>query len=449
MIKDINKDIYKNAFTSINVSEKAINEVISKASPQQDVASHKRRKPFQILIPVVVILSLSIVTVSAATQTSISEIFKSFYNDIFDNNTVLNQSQQDFLEKYGVTPNYKFTENGINMDIEGIIGDRNFVYIKYSVSPKDEAILDSINMPELYIGKMTKGLLPASASVHSSLDKGQSYKINKAAIFDLHNSDSIAGKTATFVTKAPQVYQPINIDLSDIYKKHGVKALDNSDTDFNPIIYNFPNSNLNLPFDNKYGGKILLNSIGFVDGTLTLVIDSSNYYEIPEILLRNKKTNETYSRCDGVVSAERNNMEFYPYKLENTDILKDLEIVMPAEYHFSFPLSYTDSTKLIDLSKQSPLKFDNTIIKEIRISPISLNLYGISPNDGNLIKSCSIKLKDNTNLPIYNGLSSYGDYQNEDYNFHSGFIFPNPIMLDSMEAIMLEIGDEVVEVPVQ
>jgi len=143
-------------------------------------------------------------------------------------------------------------------------------------------------------------------------------------------------------------------------------------------------------------------------------------------------------------------MEFYPYKIENLDMLKDLEIIMLKEYHFNFPLAYAYSTKDIYISKQSPIILGDTKINKIRISPISLNIEGTSINGSHPIyayEDCSIKLKDKTVLSnLKFGSCSYG---NMNESLITGLPFENPIMLDLIEEIIIKSGNNVVEIPVK
>jgi hypothetical protein len=432
----MDKELYKSSFKNINVSEKAVNEVITKACLLQDVKSRKNRKRLKLYIPVAAILAVSIITVSAAPRLDIYNVFKSFYNEVF--NIDIDRSQQDYFEKNSIVPAEKFlVKDGVTMDIEGILADNNFVFAKYLISAKDKAAFESFDLstvPKLYVGKMTKGNLPSSSlSVQGDQDPAQPYQHSKPVIYAIAMDKSTAGQTATLVLKDPLIDQPISIDLADTYKKYAVPVECSNDT------YNIPDSNLNLPFNNEFGGKILLDSIGYVDSKLVLAIDSSNYYDIPRIFLRNKITNKIYYSCD-------NQVDIYSYNIENINMLRDLEIIMPMEYHFSFKLP-ADSTKDVDISKQAPLVINDFKISKVKISPISFSIFGTSDGhaksfDGNT--RCSIRLKDKTVLSNF-GVNGSVD----DNSFISSFYFKNPMSPESIDAIIIRSGDDVVEIPVK
>lgn len=102
-------------------------------------------------------------------------------------------------------------------------------------------------------------------------------------------------------------------------------------------------------------------------------------------------------------------------------------------------LSYVDSTKTVNISKLSPLAFNNFKITSIRISPLSLNIdgsynteYAQYPD----IKDFYVQLKDKSiQCTKVNG---YYCRLESDNKFEMGTAFTSPIMLDLVEMIILK-----------
>ena len=288
---------------------------------------------------------------------------------------------------------------------------------------------------------MSKRVRLRNCTSSHKLDNIIPNKISYASIFDIESADLLNAKNAIFVITSNEIYQPISIDLLQIYNKYAISASANSQ-DF---IYTLSDRKINVPFDNKYGGKIFLNSIGFADDCLILVIDSSKHYKNPALFLRNKKT-VPYIQHVTIFIFVKEGLNSYSFKLQNTSILKDLEIVMPKETHFKFPLSYIDSTKSIDLSSHGPLTLDDIRIAKFNISPLSLNLEGYC-NEGSVPTNnihFTIKLKDDTELSGFKNSSFRGGNS----SFNMKVPFESPIMLDSIKSVVVKYGKKVIEIPI-
>ncbi len=440
----MNRILYKNSLKNISVSDYTIDQLVSKVN-RLEKASPCKKNYLKIMLPLAVLLVASVLTVSAAPGLSISDSFKAFFSQFFG--TEMSDRQLSILEKYGSTPNISYNRDGTEFTIDGVIGDENLLYIKYSVTTQkenDTISYYSITSPRLFIGDLKKRIQPQSISKTSIQDKTDPYKYDYAAIFNFEQDITASDKTATFVMKFPGKYQPAGIDLGNAYATSGVSPVNSND------IYSIPNSKLGISFDNKYG-KILLESIGYANGQLILAVDPSGYYDLPELYLRDKKTKEIYSRCDKFFSVKnRDNLEIYPYRVNSINMLKDLEIVMLDEFHLSFPLSYANKTKTIDLSKKNISVHNNTRLDKIKLSPLSLTIYGtaaagysssFSNND------CSLRLKDSSVLDTFKfGGSSSG---NSDGSFSINIPFEAPLEIEEVDALIIKsvYDEKAVEIP--
>ncbi len=246
--------------------------------------------------------------------------------------------------------------------------------------------------------------------------------------------------------KFPGRYQSVGIDLYKTYANFGVTTTDNDE------IYSLPNSILNVPFDNEYG-DILLQSIGYINGQLILAVDVSGYYENPELYLRNKTTGMIHSRNDGFTSVERGNLRFYSFAVNSTDTLKELEIAIPEEQHFSFPLNYTDNSRTFDLSNKNFIVNNKTSLKKINLSPLSITLYGKTPSGQEpsfTPDNCFIRLKDNTIYESYK-LGRSISSRDENGDFIINLQFNAPLDIDTVRALVINsvYTDEAVEIPLE
>lgn len=440
----MNKKLYKSSFNDITVSEDILNEVISKAVLIQDKKTGKPAKYTKLLILAAAFFATSAITVTAVSYLGVTDVFRDFYSQFFKSETPeFTQSQKDFLEKHGTANIGGFSKDGVNLNIEGLIGDRNYLFLKYSLSYDYDHFIYS-DVPELYIEDETKMLHPAGCSSSHQLDKVIPYKINYATLFEFDPDKLHSAENATFIMTNKASYQPVHINLSETYNKYGISAPVNSQGFFDTL----SEGKVNTPFDNEFGGKIILNSLGFADNSMTLIVDSSRYYKRPELFLRNKKTGMIYSECNGFNFALKLGSDSYSFKVESIDMLKDLEIVMPKEFHYKFPLSYVDSTRNVDLSKLSSLVVGNIKIARFNISPLSLSIDGYFTGSKRPEHSIyfTIKLKDGTESDDFKNHSGSKD---ADGSFNMKVPFESPVILDSIKSVVIKYGDETMEIPIK
>jgi hypothetical protein len=437
---------YTDMIENINVSQATVEKVLNGAYILQSGKGCRRRNRLRILIPLAALLSVSVITVSAARLTGLSDLFGTYFSQLFpDSAKAYNQDQIDFIEQNGTANVPDFVRDGVAMNIDGIIGDRDFVFIRYSVSKTDgygSGTYSSFINPMVYIGELSKDKLPASFYSSTIQEDDPSAKHIGLLVY-ADKGAVLSGEDITFVMRGYSKYTGIGINLAEVFDEYGSAPVNDSSDP-----YDIPDLDLDIPFNNEYGGSLRLDSIGCVNGRLVLAVDTSDYYKIPEIFLRNKRTGEIYRRCDGLTTAGRDGVEYWPYNAGGIEELKDLEIVMPAEYHFTFPLSYTDNTRELDLFGQSSMMLGGITIDSVRISPLSIVIEGKADEYGNSIsayKDCSIRLKDGTVQRFSEkGFLNMGD----DGIFKTGVPFGEPLMPESIESLIIDAGNDSVELPV-
>lgn len=440
----MDRETYARMIENVNVSEQTVKNVLREAGRIR--TGSRRRNRLRILIPLAALLSVSAITVSAAQFTGLSDLFNTYFIQMFpDSAKEYKQDQIDFIERNGTADIPNFVKDGVTMSIDGIIGDRDFVFIRYSVSRSEgieDSTLTSFMNPDIYIGRMSKDNLPASFYKKVTRQEGSSVPDIGLLIFT-DKGVGLSGEDITLVVKNYSQYTKTGIDLARVYDEYGTApVLSNGDP------YSIPDLDLDIPFNNEYGGSLKLDSIGYVNDRLVLAIDTSDYYKIPEILLRNKQTGEILRRCDGLASVSRGGIEFWPYAAGGPETLKDLEIIMPGEYHFTFPLTYTDNTRELELNGQAPMMLGGISIDSIRISPLSVVIEGKADEDGNRIlayENCSIRLKDDTVLKFSE--KGYCSMDDEGF-FKTGVPFGEPLMPESIEALIIDTGNNHVELSV-
>jgi len=212
-----------------------------------------------------------------------------------------------------------------------------------------------------------------------------------------------------------------------------------SNNGFTDVIFWTPKGfyifNINIPFKTDYG-QIILDSLGYTDGHLILAVDASGYYKTPVLYLRDTDTNGLYGRDDGFVSVSRDNLQLYSFSV-TSEMLDRLEIVMPEEYHFTFPLMYTNKTKTINLSDKNMTVNNSTIIKEIKLSPLSMTITGTVPSGhetGFLYSDCSIIMKDGRSLSVFKGGS--GGYHGSEFSINMPF--EAPVEIETIKALVIK-----------
>lgn len=443
----MDRKTYIKSFEGVKVSEKAEEKVLAEADRMQSEKSYRRRNKLKVLIPLAALLSLSLITVSAAQFSGVSDLFKDYFRELFPNSsTDYEEDQSKYLEVNGESCLPDFIKNGVTMSIDGIIGDRDFLFLRYSVAKDetyDNSTFCSFLTPSIYLGQMSKDNLPSGCYTDTDMQTGDPSRTGVGLLVYSDKGVTMSGQEVTLVMKNYSNYVRANINLAKVFDEYGADPVNNSD---NP--YDVPKLDLNIPFGNEYGGSLRLDSIGFVNDKLVLAVDTSDYYKIPEILLRNNSTGEILHRCDGLVTATLDGVEFWPYAVGGVEALKELEIIIPEEYHFTFPLTYTDNTKDLDLNGQASMMLGGITIDSIRISPLSLVIEGKADEYGNRIlayQNCSIRLKDNTVLKYSE--KGYCNTNDEGF-FKTGVPFGEPVMLDSIESLLIETGTDSVELDV-
>lgn len=436
----MNRSLYKGSFKNVNVSEQVLNDVIARTEPGQKMKLRKHRY-LKILLPAAAVLSASFITVSAAVpQLGLSDVFRSFYNQFFG--ISVNSSQMDVVEKYGSVPDADFYKDGIKLEFQGVLGNSDTVYLKYSVAVENEFDPDTLSAvlsSDLIIGDLKDRIRPAAVSSRYDTDSLDQKKQNYSVIYEFNKGLPIAGKKATFIMRSPHKYIPVQADLQNIYREHaGDITIENG-------IYSLPDGELNIPIKAQ-SGTFLLNSIGYKDEKLMLLIDSAGYYNSPKLCLKDTVTGRLYYRLESYGFSGTETAGYYSFNIGDINLLKNLEIVMPEEYHISFPLDYVDNTRTVTLS--SPVSFPSadTDIRQIKISPVSVAVSGSSAS-GTPLYNCSVRLKDKTvlnNLKFFSSSYSGG----HECSYKNVYTFDGPIESGSVEAVIFSTIFKTVEISV-
>lgn len=438
----MNKSLYKSSFKNITVSEKIIAELETKASACITTACPGKRKVSKLLLPLALLLAVSIITVSAAPALGLDTAFRGFFSQFFGSK--ISDKQLGIIEKYGYAPNKSYKRDGVELRIDGVIGDSNNLYVKYTISMAkgyDHYTHSAVASRKLYIGDLKKELQPASIVSYSLLEDPASATFDCATIYTFNKDLDTEGKNAIFVMTFPARYESTGIDLYKICSKYPEAGVDTKDK------YNVPDSRLGIPLKTQYG-KLLLESVAYSGDNLVLAVDTSNYYKIPAIYLRNKKTGKIYTRDDIFTSVNRHNLEIYPFNVGDEN-LKELDVVMPEEEYFSFPLQYTAKTRIYDLSRKNII-IKNTRLDKIKLSPITITFSGTVPA-GHLpdfsSDDFSIRMKDKTvfeSIKLREGRSGY-----ESGNFTMSLQFEAPLEIEAADALRIKTAneDEIIEIP--
>lgn len=438
----MNKALYKSSIKNINVSDKIINELEIKASANIMAVTRVKKKVPKLFLSAAILLAASVITVSAAPALGFDTAFRSFFSQFFG--TEISDRQLDIIKKYGYAPNKSYKRDGVELRIEGVIGDSNNLYVKYSVSMAkgyDHYTHSAVASRKLYIGDLKNQIQPASIHTYSHLEDAASATFGYAVIYTFNKDIDTEGKNATLVMTFPARYESTGIDLYKIWSKYPAAGVDSKD------IYNVPGSSLGIPLKTQYG-KILLESVAYSGEKLVLAADASGYYKIPALYLRNKRTGKLYARDDSFTSVNRDNLEIYPFHIES-EKLKELDVVMPEEEYFSFPLQYTSKTRIYDLSGKNII-LKNTKLDKLKLSPITMTFSGTVPAGHRPDFSsadCSIRMKDKTvfeSIKIKEGRSGY-----ENGDFSLQFQFEVPLEIEAADTLLIKPAnaDETIEIP--
>jgi len=237
-------------------------------------------------------------------------------------------------------------------------------------------------------------------------------------------------------------YQSTDIDLSKAYSGHETAAADSSH------VSDLPNNKLNLPLETGYG-TILLESVGYSGGSLVLAVDSSGYYKIPSIFLRDKNTLSIYNRNDGFVSLSKDNLEYIPFTITDKKLLSSLEIVMPEEFYLSFPLSLTDNIRTFNVKDQYVYTNQDTQIQMIKLSPLHYHHRTVPEgrNPGFSSSDCTLGFKDGSVYSDFQGGTIISNGETGSFTFNIPFGAPLEIQAANKLVIRPAGAEKPIEIP--
>ncbi|TYQ17782.1 UNVERIFIED_CONTAM: uncharacterized protein DUF4179 [Acetivibrio alkalicellulosi] len=432
--------------------------------------NHLRYCRFRVrTIPLILAVLILLTTVTvAANVLNLASMFSTFVEEFsWSRNTTvhLDEYQIEVLKKSGNLINKKFTRNGVTLTVVGVVGDRDNLYMVYTIKTKkkyDWSTYTAFLNPEFYLGsRSTESQIGGNYRIVRDKDNEVNmtyYRIfGRSGVFGTYEK---IGEEVVIVIRNESELIATDIDLLDFYQKYGAKE----DDDFYSLRNNLEIITLRaaLPIDkidtvmkeneksvviNNKSNTVAINNVGFIDGKLTIQynkeLSTQGFLDLfrYKVLLRNKRTGEFYKE---IGAYQVSHMVNFVYDIEEVKELEDLEIVTPAEYIFTFPIDIEDNTKELAVNEKFSINRWNYTITKARISPISLVLTG--HNILYLNKdTIAIKLKDGT---VVKDKINYSGAGNKDGEGTVIINFEGIYNLESIDSILIYVDETTVEIPI-
>lgn len=440
-----------------------------------------KRKIISIAASITIILSF----VGVLAQNSLSNI----YYEMFGENI-------KYVEDMYTQINKSYSNNGIKLNVLNIIGDENSFYIIFEIEKEDGKSFNDKDYLMFERFHLDLGVQSSNGFVLEPIegDKGKiTYAIKGNA------SKKIFNKQMSISLKNIEVYNEnyvdTNFDMYDFlinnseylkqnpegnnYKKKLLQELKNlKDTNLNndpnleeeivgkteyeyeiePKNILSKNKQNIMTFENNFTvnqNNISINNIGFVDGKFSIILhlDSENT-EINDIKLVNKFDIDDYKLYEW--SRIEEEYIYYTFDVKNMDDIKDYKLnytisetkeKISGEWSVNFKASHKNLTKKINVNKKIYIDEKEYNIKDIKISPISLNIK-INENIIEKIKNPSnyissedilVEMKDGTFIESISGGTS-----NSDGKITLNLIFEKPIDIKNVKSV--KIGDIDIEI---
>ncbi len=347
------------------------------------------------LIAVMSILILSMAVVSANTN------IESIFGDLFSGGYEYIENCSDIVDVYDI-------DNDLKLSIDGIIGDENTCYIKFTMERLDGKTFDCSYAFFDNVGFDFRGSGGFSYTMLEDEDKTD----NKISfLLDLSITSGFRNKKIEFNIRDLWLYL---IDENNVFNPHGYlqenEKLINQDniveTNVNLKKEELNNDSLSAAEKGKItteiysieqalgrgdlglglikdSDKLAVDNIGFVNNMLNIrvYLEDEESYDIGKMVFKHKETDEElYSY---IVSSEENGKQYktYIFDIENMEELKNYTFTCSAvetkdkligNWNLKFKPNYKPTIKEVNVNKSIELDGEKYSIKDVKISPISI-----------------------------------------------------------------------------
>ena len=428
---DIENEDLKIAKSKVSKEEK--NRILEMALNKANIRKEKifnRKYILSLAAAMTLILSFAVVF----AQGGLSNI----YYKLFGENI-------KYVTEMGTIIDESYSSNGITFNVSNMLGDENSFYIIFEIIKENgESFKDSDyiefdrfsldfkssggytwyqiedddkndNIPTFILSGNTKNKISGNKLTISATDITE-YSIKEPAVkfdpynFLIDNQDFIEQNLEKNLQKStPDIKNHDNYSKEEIDKIEEIYRLTPN--------YVLPWKYLNIPADEGLN-EIYIDNIGFAENKLCIRIALSDkeMHSLGEIYFANKNSPEDILYNEFMLSEEKNGIKYYYYifNIENMEELKNYNFIYDivsklsttrGEWNVTFKADYKNTTKTIKVNKETKINDKRYTVKNIKISPIALNVElknNFSDNYENPVhnfsEAISVIMKDGTKI---------------------------------------------------
>jgi len=456
-------DDYELQNINININEESITKEEKERIIELTLnkAGLKRKKNFnkRIILPLAAAMTLILSFAVVFAQGGLNNIYKSLFGDNIK-----------YVNEMGTVINENYSSNGITFNVSSMLGDENSFYIIFELIKENGETFsksDYINFERLYLefngsggysweqikdddendNKATFILIGDTAKKAA----GKILKLGISNFAEYNNYDVDDGFNLYEFLDENEEY--INQKPIKNYNKIPVEVNENSyDSEVNVS----PDELLPMKYldvlveeNNK---DIKIDNAGFVEDKLCirLALFNSGEQNIGDIYLINKNDTENVKFSEYMFSEEKDGTKYnyYIFDIENMEELKKYNLnynivkkinSIDGDWQVSFKANYKNTSNKINVNKEIEVEGKRYTVKNIKLSPISLNvqlrnniLDNIKNPVHNLRDIVTVVMKDGSTVEI----GSLGTSTNA-LTATMNLIFKQPIDCTLIESVII------------
>lgn len=429
LLDDYDIENEKLNINELEISKEEVNR-IKEITKLKTGLSYKNGTKKRYIIPLAAVMTIILSFAVVFAQGGLSSI----YNKIFGENS-------KYVNDMGTVIDERYSNNGITLNVASMLGDENSFYIVFELIKESGESFSKSDY--IYIDKLRLDINGSGGYSWNEI-KDDNLNDNKATFMLIGNTErKITGDKLTLylsditeysVNNQNTIFEPydfltsnkeyINQSLIINEQKSKVNLADDNVSEeerekineINDITSDelLPTKQMNIQLVDSMN-DILVDNIGFVEGKLCMRIALMNHEkrDINEIYFSSKNKPEDRLYCEYMFTenADGINYEYYIFNIKNMYVLENYILsysttdkisTTKGEWEVSFKADYKNTTHTIKVNKDIEFRGERYTVKNIKISPISLNVQ-MRNNLADSIENPVHKLHDIINVTMKDG----------------------------------------------
>lgn len=457
----------------LNIKEEKISKVeinrIKEITMLKTGLSYRKGTKKRYIIPLAAVMTIILSFAVVFAQGGLSSI----YNRIFGENI-------KYVNDMGTIIDESYSSNGITFNVASMLGDENSFYIVFELIKENGESLGKSDY--IYIDKLRLDMKGSGGYSWNEI-KDDNPNDNKATFILIGNTEKkTAGDKLTLllsditeysINKQKTSFEPydflttnqeyINQYLIRNDEKSPVNAVeDNISEDERKKINEInditpddilPIKNFNISLGDNFN-DLYIDNVGFAEGKLCMrfALMNPEQRNISDIYFIDKSNLNNSLYSDFVFSQEADGIkyEYYIFNIQNMDELKNYNLIFnttdkinttKGDWKVTFKADYKNTTNTIKVNKDVEIEGKKYTVKNIKISPIALNVQ-MNNNLIDNIENPGHELHDIAKVIMKNGslveIGSSGTSTNT-FTTTLNLIFTQPIDITQIDKV--KVGD--------